>query len=124
MVTRSRLRRRLLDASVYLAWLGGMSAFAFFHYLELHRPSSPDPGTGQTAAMYNHGYVFYVRPWQKLAFNLGLTGCLMAAALLGLLRVRLYGDADFQRPSRIRTVVPVLLVFALWAYMGWYPASK
>ena len=117
MSSADRFARGALDVIGYLAWFAGMSAFAFFIYLERHSPSAPNLLTGQIAEMNSHGYLFYVRPCERLTFNLALPASLGAFAMLGLVRTKLYGD--FKRPSQIQMLIPMVVVFALWAYMAW-----
>jgi hypothetical protein len=119
MSKSKHLGRHALDALVFLAWIGLLGCLSFFTFLERHSPTSPNVATGQLAPMNSHGYVFYVRTWEQLLFNLGFAGLLALAFGCVLVRRKLYGEEGLQPKSELLRLVPFLLFGAALAYMFW-----
>lgn len=113
------LGRHVLDALIYLSWLGGLACLSFFTLLERHSPTSPNPATGHLAPMNSHGYIFYVRTWEYFAFSLGFPGSVALFFACGLLRRKLYGDEGLLPKLELLRFVPVLIMIAAGAYMFW-----
>src|SRR6476661_4489019 len=58
--------------AAYIAWFAGISFFAslgYFAHLARISPTSPDSASGHIVRMNDHGYYFYVHPWQAWILN-------------------------------------------------------
>ena len=70
--------RRLAPYLVVFSGLGFFACISYFAYLARVSPPLPDLPTGQVARMNDHGYSFYVCPWQAWVLNMGPVACLGA----------------------------------------------
>jgi len=67
--SRGGALHNLLIYGLYQAWTVFMGSFAYFTHLSRTSPVGPNPMSGQTYEMNNHGSLFYVRPAQNLFFE-------------------------------------------------------
>jgi len=63
--------KRLAPYAAVLAGVGFFACLGYFTYLARVSPTYPDPSTGLIVRMNDHGYYFYVRPWQGWLLNVG-----------------------------------------------------
>jgi hypothetical protein len=70
--------RRLAPYLVVFAGVGFFACLRYFAYLARISPPHPDPVTGHVAQMNDHGYYFYVYPWQGWVLNVGPFACVGA----------------------------------------------
>ena len=70
--------RRLAPYLVVFAGLGFFACLSYFAYLARTSPAHPDPVTDHVVQMNDHGYYFYVYPWQGWVLNVGPFACVGA----------------------------------------------
>ncbi len=79
--------RRLAPYLVVFASLGFFACLCYFAYLSRTSPPHANPVTGQVAQMNDHGYFFYVYPWQGWVLDTGPIACVGAIfAMAGIVR--------------------------------------
>ena len=95
--------RRLAPYLVVFSGLGFFACLGGFAYLARISPPHPDPLTGQVMRMNDHGYYFYVYPWQAWLLNMGLVGCLGAIfAVVGIGRSQNWNWSTLVAPRWLR----------------------
>ena len=78
--------RRLAPYLMVFSGIGFFGCISYFTYLARTSPSHLDAVTGHVAQMNDHGYYFYVYPWQGWLLNVGpfvCVGVCIAIALIG-----------------------------------------
>ena len=68
--------RRLAPYLVVFLGVGFFGCISYFVYLARTSSSHLDPVTGQVVRMNDHGYYFYVYPWQGWLLNVGPFACI------------------------------------------------
>ncbi len=63
--------KRAVPYLVVVAAIGFYSCLSYFEYLARISPTRPDSTAGLITRMNDHGYYFYVHPWQGVILNFG-----------------------------------------------------
>ncbi|MDE2166183.1 MAG: hypothetical protein KGJ66_07585 [Alphaproteobacteria bacterium] len=83
-----------------LTGIGFFACLGYFEYLARTGPTRPDTATGLVVRMNDHGYYFYVHPWQGWLLNAGPFACVGAFFLVAAVTQRTSWrptKADFPR---------------------------
>ena len=100
--------RRLAPYLVVFAGLGFFACVGYFAYLARTSPQYANALTGQVTRMNDHGYAFYVLPWQGWVLNMGPIACV--GAMLGIAGISRGLHGDFRTATGPR--------WLLWVYLA------
>ncbi len=77
--------QRFAPHAVVFSGVGFFACIGYFTYLAHVSPTHPDQIAGLTARMDDHGYYFFVSPWQGWLLNVGPFACIGACfVVLGI----------------------------------------
>ena len=80
--------KRFAPHVVVLCGLGFYACLGYFTYLARVSPTHPDPLAGLTVRMNDHGYYFFVSPWQGWLLNTGPLACVGAVFVVAAIGQR------------------------------------
>lgn len=104
----------VLGYVAYQAWAVGLGAFWFYIQIARTASSVPDPATGMTAGMSDHGEWFFVHPWKKTLFWVALFGG-VAAFMIAVATMQNYFGKEALKKLRPKTLALAVIV----AVTGW-----
>lgn len=104
---------RLVGLAALGSWYGGLCLFL---YLSRHSPRASNEETGQTFALNNHGFVFYVRFYEAAIAQSPFFVFPMALATLALVNSK-YSRDWYEHSSPLMNVVNFALGLGLILYM-------
>jgi hypothetical protein len=105
--------RRLAPYLMVFAGVGFFACVSSFEYLARVSPTQPDSVTGRIVQMNDHGYHFYVYPWQGRVLDMGPFACIGAFFLIaGLGQWQNWNPTAFTGPRWLK-----------WVYFAVFAAS-
>ncbi len=106
--------RRLAPYLVVLAGVGFLGCISYFTYLARTSPTHLNQVTGHIVRMNDHGYYFYVSPWQNWVLNMGLYAWpVVSITILGIGRHQKWDLTASACPRWLRRVFIAALVACL-----------
>lgn len=119
-------RPRTLTALTYVAyqaWSIGLGAFAFLFSLGKDSAPIPDPTTGRTYAIGNHGSDFFVEQWKFYLVYIALgLGIVVFMASVGVIQ-KLFGKAALARLHPVSLSLAACGGVLFWSAAIWLGAD-
>jgi hypothetical protein len=74
MLKAEKTVKTIATAGIVVGFIAFFLSFALFAYWSSISPTAPDPATGRTCSLSDHGYIFYVTKTQTMVFHALLLG--------------------------------------------------